>query len=102
VVLMQDTPDPGGTSVPDCLAAHRTAIDRCALAVRSAIYDGRRTALAAAAKSAGMTVIDPTDWFCTDTVCPAVIGDTLVYRDGSHVSTTYIRLLTPLLGGELR
>ena len=102
VVVMQDTPDPGGTSVPNCVAAHTTAIDKCALAVKSAIYDGRRTALATAAKSAGTAVIDPTDWFCTDTVCPAVIGDTLVYRDGSHVTATYVKLLAPLLGRELR
>ena len=102
VMLMQDTPDPGGTSVPNCVAAHTTAIDRCALATKSVVYEGRRAALAAAAKSAGMAVIDPKEWFCTDTVCPAVIGNTLVYRDGSHVTTTYVKLLTPLLGGELR
>ncbi len=101
VALMQDTPDPGGTSVPNCVAAHTSAIDKCALAVKSVVYDGRRSALAAAAKSAGAAVIDPTGWFCTDTLCPAVIGDTLVYRDGSHVTATYVKLLAPLLGGEL-
>jgi peptidoglycan/LPS O-acetylase OafA/YrhL len=101
VVLMQDTPDPGGTSVPDCVAARPTAVQRCALPVRTAIYDSRKAALVAAAGPAGMTVVDPTPWFCTDTVCPAIVGNTLVYRDGSHVTSTYLRLLSTLLDGEL-
>ncbi|MEV8516726.1 SGNH hydrolase domain-containing protein [Dactylosporangium sp. NPDC051484] len=44
---------------------------------------------------------DPTEWFCTDTLCPAIIGNALVYRDGSHVTTSYIKLLTPLLTAAL-
>lgn len=29
------------------------------------------------------------------------MGNALVYRDNSHVAASYIRLLTPLLSGEL-
>jgi SGNH domain (fused to AT3 domains) len=101
-VIMQDTPDPAGANVPDCVAAHPTAVQRCALQVKNAVYDSRRAAIAAAAASAGIAVIDPTTWFCTDVVCPSIIGNTLVYRDGSHVATAYIKLLTPLLNGELQ
>jgi peptidoglycan/LPS O-acetylase OafA/YrhL len=100
-VVMQDTPDPRGTSVPDCVAAHPEAVQQCALKVTTAIFATRRTANAEAAKAAGYPVIDPTDWFCTATICPVIIGNALVYRDGSHVTTSYIRLLTPLLQAEL-
>lgn len=100
-VIMQDTPDPRGVSVPDCVAAHPDAVQQCALKVASAIYATRRTANLEAAQAAGYTVIDPTDWFCTDAVCPVIIGNALVYRDGSHVTTSYIKLLTPLLQAEL-
>ncbi|MDG6109230.1 acyltransferase [Dactylosporangium aurantiacum] len=100
-VIMQDTPDPRGTSVPDCVAAHPEAVQQCALKVATAVYATRRTANAEAAQAAGYTVIDPTDWFCTATVCPVIIGNALVYRDGSHVTTSYVKLLTPLLQAEL-
>ncbi|MFI5912764.1 SGNH hydrolase domain-containing protein [Dactylosporangium sp. NPDC051541] len=97
-VILQDTPDPGGTSVPDCVAAHPTAVDRCALKPAKALHPARRAAIDAAAT---VPVIDPAAWFCTAAVCPAVVGNTLVYRDGSHVTSTYIRLLTPLLDAAL-
>ncbi|MGI5183051.1 acyltransferase family protein [Dactylosporangium sp. CA-152071] len=100
-VIMQDTPDPRGTSVPDCVAAHPAAVQQCALKVTTAIYASRRTANADAAKAAGFPVIDPTTWFCTDTVCPVIVGNALVYRDGSHVTASYVKLLTPLLQAEL-
>ncbi|WP_327001487.1 acyltransferase [Dactylosporangium sp. NBC_01737] len=100
-VVMQDTPDPRGTSVPDCVAAHPEAVQQCALKVATAVFATRVTANAEAAKAAGYTVIDPTEWFCTATVCPVIIGNALVYRDGSHVTTSYVKLLTPLLQAEL-
>jgi peptidoglycan/LPS O-acetylase OafA/YrhL len=100
-VIMQDTPDPRGTSVPDCVAAHPDAVQQCALKVATAVYATRVTANADAAKEAGFTVIDPTAWFCTGAVCPVIVGNALVYRDGSHVTTSYIKLLTPLLQAEL-
>src|SRR5262249_54011546 len=93
VALLQDTPDPLGNDVPDCVAAHPKQVQQCALPVRTAIYPNRVASIAAAAKRAGIAVIDPTSWFCTATTCPAIVGNTLVYRDGSHVSTTYIALL---------
>jgi len=100
-VIMQDTPDPAGVDVPDCVATHPKAVQQCALQVKKAVYANRRTAIATAAQAAGITVVDPTDWFCTVTVCPAIIGNALVYRDGSHVTDAYVQLLTPLLNGDV-
>jgi hypothetical protein len=96
-VVLQDTPDPRGAAVPDCVAAHPGAVTRCALAAGPALYPDRRAAIEAAARAEGVAVVDPAAWFCTAAVCPAIVGNTLVYRDGSHVTSTYIRLLTPLL-----
>jgi hypothetical protein len=96
-VVLQDTPDPRGAAVPDCVAAHPGAVTRCALAAGPALYPDRRAAIEAAARAEGVAVVDPAAWFCTAAVCPAIVDNTLVYRDGSHVTSTYIRLLTPLL-----
>ncbi|GAA5202053.1 SGNH hydrolase domain-containing protein [Rugosimonospora acidiphila] len=101
VILMQDTPDPRGASVPDCVAQYTKAVQTCALPASTAVYPSRRVATVAAAQAAAMPVIDPLPWFCTATTCPPIIGNTLVYRDDSHVSATYIRLLTPLLSDAL-
>jgi len=35
-------------------------------------------------------------------MCPAVVGNTLVYKDGSHMTTAYSEALAPVLGESLR
>ncbi|GAA1998136.1 acyltransferase family protein [Nocardiopsis rhodophaea] len=49
-----------------------------------------------------VTFLDLTDRLCTGGRCPAVIGNVLVYWDGSHITTTYMRTLAPALEGELK
>jgi peptidoglycan/LPS O-acetylase OafA/YrhL len=52
----------------------------------------------AAAGGSGATLIDLTDYFCTDSFCPSVIGNEIVYRDtASHVTKTYMESLAPYL-----
>ena len=61
----------------------------------------RRELVAAAAAAGGVTVVDTTPWFCTPAVCPAVVGNLLVWRDNSHITNPYARMLTPLLARHL-
>jgi hypothetical protein len=58
--------------------------------------------MAQAAGKAGAVVVDPVPWFCTPTTCPVVVGNILVYRDDSHISMPYVRLLAPLLAERLK
>lgn len=46
-------------------------------------------------------LVDLTDSYCTDTVCPAVIGGVLVHRDQTHLTNTFAKTLAPYLGAEL-
>jgi hypothetical protein len=46
-------------------------------------------------------LIDPTPVVCLEKTCPAVIGDVLVYRNGAHLTATYVRTLTPWLDKQL-
>ncbi|HRO30968.1 acyltransferase family protein [Citricoccus sp.] len=56
----------------------------------------------AASRVEGAAVVDLTEYFCTEDLCPAVIGNTVVYRDASgHISSTYARSLTPFLEEDL-
>lgn len=46
--------------------------------------------------------IDLSDLYCPDGSCPAVIGNVVVFRDTSHLSSAYVRTLTRALSLELR
>ena len=50
-----------------------------------------------AARNHGVTFVDTTDWFCTDDVCPVVLGDLLVMRDETHITAPMAEFLRPLL-----
>jgi hypothetical protein len=108
VILLADTPFPG-ESVPDCLAAHLTNASSCTLDSFDAAETGsdgaylreRRAAVATAMEGIDVPVIDPTGWFCTASMCPPIVGNTLVYRDNSHMTQYYSRALEPLLELEL-
>ena len=97
VLAIADTPYMGG-SVPECLAEPANAghAGNCTRSRTSSVRgpEQREVFLSYAG------VVDPMSWFCTD-ICPAVIGNLLVYRDSNHMTTTYAEALTPLLGAEL-
>ncbi|WP_236864757.1 acyltransferase family protein [Brevibacterium daeguense] len=96
VIAMHDTPIPGDElSVPDCVAANEESLDECGFD-RESSRESEETngALEAAADQVeGVRFESLVDEFCTEDICPAVIGSVLVYRDNNHVSATYMRTL---------
>jgi hypothetical protein len=38
---------------------------------------------------------------CTDTACPVVVGNVLMYRDSSHLTATASALLAPFVDAAL-
>lgn len=62
---------------------------------------GKKREITDAAAAADVSVIDPVPWLCGTGGCPVVVGDTLVYRDDSHLSETYAEAVAPVLGREL-
>lgn len=46
-------------------------------------------------------VLDLTDWICPAEQCVPVIGDILLYRQGSHLTDTWVRSMTPIVQREL-
>jgi hypothetical protein len=57
--------------------------------------------LGAVAAADRAVAIDLTDYFCGPAVCPAVIGGVTVYRDTSHITSTYAATLTPFIWRDL-
>ncbi|EUA56818.1 putative acyltransferase 3 [Mycobacterium xenopi 4042] len=86
------------TVVPICLSGHLDDARACAPARSAAVNDSGIAAEAAATKAAGGHYADVTDLFCTAKRCPAIVGNTLVYYDASHLTLEYSRLLAPAIG----
>jgi peptidoglycan/LPS O-acetylase OafA/YrhL len=103
VLILRDTPFPGHTlsSVPDCLASHRSTQTACAGTRQEwrstdPLYDvARELGLP------GVTTLDTTPFFCTETTCPAVIGSVVVYFDASHMTATYSRTIARFLDAAI-
>jgi len=102
VVALLDTPWPR-TDAVDCAGLYSLRLDRCGNRLPGAIRDGaRRGAALAAARESGAVVIDPVPWLCTGKGdCPVLVGDTVVYRDDSHIADAYAEALAPVLGARL-
>ena len=85
--------------VPDCLATEGFAPIECGQPRTEVL--SRSFPLTDDAPD-NVRFVDMTPYVCTDRVCPAIIGGVIVYRDSSHISTTYMRTLVPYLEAELR
>ncbi|MGW2380871.1 acyltransferase family protein [Streptomyces sp. NPDC001658] len=102
VAALLDTPWPK-TDAVDCAATVPLRLGRCAHRLPQAIRDpSRRTAIRNAATATGTSVIDPAPWLCTPAgECPVLVGNTVVYRDDSHLSEAYAEAIAPALGARL-
>jgi peptidoglycan/LPS O-acetylase OafA/YrhL len=96
VLVLGPVPDPHGW-VPTCLSAHLDAASACAPARSAGVDEPGVAAEAVAVEQAGGRYADLTDLFCAPTVCPVVVGNTLVYRDDNHVTVEYATVLAPVI-----
>lgn len=99
VAVMEDVPKPD-RNIPECVSRSLDDLERCAFP-REKAYDQPRVNVLAAQDVEGASLIDPTPVLCPGEKCPAVIGDVLVYRNGAHLTPTYVRTLTSWLGAHL-
>lgn len=99
VVVLSDSPRPDGSEVYSCVEEHPDDYLECAFPADDKARKGIGTAgLAHTADKTGASYVDLNEWICPPgDICPPVISDTLVYRQGSHVTASYIRTLTPML-----
>ena len=100
VVALRDTPAPvagGLRSIPDCVAAHPADLTKCS--GPRGVWEPVEPIVSAAAAidSPRVHLADLNDRICTPELCPAVVGGVIVYFDGSHLTATYARTLTPFL-----
>lgn len=95
VVVLNDNPTPVDASgesyqVYECVADHRDDLSACSFSRSAGVAESGTPALLEAARRVpAVQVVDMTDTICNDTTCPPVIGNVLVYRQGSHLTNRY-------------
>jgi len=99
VALIEDVPHPD-KNIPQCVSRSLDRLQECATP-KSKAFAYPRVNSRAAEQIEGVRLIDPTPVICLEKTCPAVIGDALVYRNGAHLTATYVRTLTPWLAKRL-
>lgn len=100
LIVLGDTPY-AVRDIPNCLWQNLRHVTAC---VRSRtdsfarrLTDVERTAAALT----GARYIQPDDLFCGPSSCPVIVGDILVYRDVTHITTVYMTWIAPALGASL-
>lgn len=122
VIVLGDSLHPPGPGY-QCVAEHSTHISECGFPLNQALeasaLDVQRRAVesiggdivdsashvSAMTASRGVpSLIDMTDYICPPAAaaaCPAVIGNALIYRQGSHLTATYVETLTDALRSRM-
>jgi peptidoglycan/LPS O-acetylase OafA/YrhL len=80
-----------------CLSAHLTDVGACTNTRGKAVETGKLEAERVAATENGARFADTSDWLCTSTGCPLIIGDILMFRDINHLTTVAADWFTPML-----
>ena len=94
-ILMTDTPYPG-QDVPICLSKSVSRVTNCVKSKSEAVNAARMQTVIDSAVRNGVQWLDVQNWVCDNDACPVIVGNLLVYRDSHHLTTNYVRFLTPL------
>ncbi|MPV50714.1 hypothetical protein GCG21_11995 [Pseudactinotalea sp. HY160] len=101
VVALLDNPHPPGSVFP-CVADHPDDLAACSFDRGAGIDRSAAPAQRLAARRVpGVELVDLTEFICPTVDCVPVIGHVLVYRQGSHLTDTYVRTLTDALDRRL-
>ena len=103
VVVHLDNPFPTTHPVYQCVRDHPDDVGRCAFDLDEGLAESAAPVLREAAESLpGVRIIDMTRAICPDgQQCPAVMGDVLLYRAGSHLTRTFVVSVEEELAREL-
>jgi hypothetical protein len=96
LLVLGDNPD-SRTDPATCLSAHLTDVKACINPRSDAVETGKLDVERTVAQQSGARFVDTSDWLCTDTACPLIIGDILMFRDINHLTTIAAEWFTPML-----
>ena len=99
LIVMEDPPARDRAAI-DCLLARGATLGSCAFPVSASeaeAYASVRREASAAHAGYARTL----QWFCARKLCPTVVGTVVTYRDKTHITATYARLVGAPLAKEL-
>jgi hypothetical protein len=96
VLVLGDVPRPH-LDVPVCLSAHLRNVAACTTYRHDAIRPTLEQRVRATAHRVGAWYLEVASWVCPGRICPVIVGNLLVYRDDSHLTTPFVRWLEPRL-----
>ncbi|GAA4593806.1 SGNH hydrolase domain-containing protein [Planotetraspora phitsanulokensis] len=100
VVVVADNAPPG-LNVYECVAKNPEKLSACAFDRKRSAASAAPTQRLAAKGRPRVAFVDLSDAICPAERCAPVIGNVLVYRQGSHITATYVESLTPRLATAL-
>ena len=100
LLYIADTPKPT-SMIPNCLSQYVAQIQMCTFDLPKAMDLSSGLMLREVFSTDKSSYIDLTEWFCVNSRCPGIIGNTLVYRDDSHISDPYAIALTDVLAVQI-
>ena len=86
LLVLGDNPDTRADPAT-CLSAHLNDVPACVNSRTAALEPGKLDAERTVAAKNAARFVDTSDWLCTDTNCPIIIGDILLFRDINHLTT---------------
>ena len=101
LLLLGDSATPAD-DVPSCVAGRLSNVGSCMNSRDNAVRPGRLGVERDLAAQYGASFIPTSDWMCTDTVCPVIVGNVLMYRDNSHITATASAFLAPYVEAAVR
>jgi hypothetical protein len=100
IVVMRDTPKMHSSTkvcVQQALDSHARAAPACDVKRQVALRPDPAVAAAGTSGSDRVSVLDMSEYLCSEAACPAVIGGALVYKDIHHLTAVFALTLSPLL-----
>ena len=96
LLVLGDNPD-SREDPATCLSAHLNDVGSCINHRVKAVETGKLEVERSVAEQNGARFVDTSDWLCTSTDCPLIIGDILMFRDINHLTTVAANWFTPML-----
>lgn len=100
VVVVSDTPGENSSPV-DCLLASGATMRSCSNQLSDAQASQQASTDGELASLPGVGYIDTIGWFCSNNVCPMVIGHTVAFADTGHITVKYSSALAPVFRAAL-
>ena len=101
VLLLGDSATPVNDT-PSCVAGRVSNVGGCMNSRANAVKQGRLAVERSMAAKYNALFVPTSDWMCTDSQCPVVVGNVLMYRDNSHLTATASAFLAPYIEATVR